>query len=140
MKKPNCEQCKALELERARIVRERNDIYRIHLSQVAQSNEHKQQLQQAQQRVGELEAHERQTHERLGAILGTDDSLEEKAKQLKQQAMGLREATFNEVKEIINTHHAPSHWYFEWLVKKINERIADERPIMREVVNEEADV
>lgn len=33
--------------------------------------------------VEELREHERQTHERLGAILGTDDSLEECAKRLK---------------------------------------------------------
>jgi hypothetical protein len=38
-----------------------------------------------QQRCDKLAEHERQTHERLGAILGTDDSLEECAKRLKQR-------------------------------------------------------
>jgi len=32
------------------------------------------------ERITELQEHERQTHERLGAILGTDDSLEELAR------------------------------------------------------------
>ena len=41
-------------------------------------------------RVGELERHEEQTHERLGALLGTDDSLEECAKQLLSERDALK--------------------------------------------------
>lgn len=40
----------------------------------------------------ELQEHERQTHERLGAILGTDDSLEECAKRLKAEVERLKES------------------------------------------------
>ena len=37
-----------------------------------------------------------------------------------QQAKGLREAA-----EISLKHHCPHNWYFEWLRKKIDSRVAD---------------
>lgn len=52
-----CESVAALREENARLTRERDD----------------------------LQEHERQTHERLGAILGTDDSLEECAKRMRRE-------------------------------------------------------
>lgn len=41
--------------------------------------------------IAEWQAHEKQTHELLGAILGRDDSLEQKAKQLREKYDELRE-------------------------------------------------
>lgn len=39
-------------------------------------------------------------------------------------ADGLRDG-MDGVKQIISTHHAPHHWYFEWLIKKINVKLGD---------------
>lgn len=43
-------------------------------------------------RIEELSKHEENTHERLGAILGTDTSLEDGARRLKQRADALDDA------------------------------------------------
>lgn len=36
-----------------------------------------------------------------------------------------RRAGLDECKHLISLHHAPSHWYFQWLVKKIDAQLAD---------------
>ncbi len=38
-----------------------------------------------------------------------------------------------ECKRLISTHHAPFHWYFEWLVKKINAKLDEIRQAAGEV-------
>lgn len=52
-------------------------------SQPADVPQESAELTALRERLAGVEEHERQTHERLGAILGTDDSLEECAKRLK---------------------------------------------------------
>lgn len=54
-------------------------------AQNARGNHLEKRAEAAEAKLAELAEHERQTHERLGAILGTDDSLEECAKRLKNQ-------------------------------------------------------